>query len=635
MGFLGEYEALSSADARRALLFQWLNQRRHELYAELRENAPVFATPDFFLVTRYEDAKTIIEDGDRFKVRTYATSGTFVLGKDKEPKHEHALKYEHEHDKDRDFLSKLLPDADLERIRAIASKVAKEFVDAALSADKELLSVIKNDSLLSNIINTELDVTEKTARGRIDLLAAFARLVPVEVVKQYFGIPEPHSDDFGAPPLPRHPDPEVTNYREAARPFVDPSFPCLFNWTLAISRAFRYFTFDRFFSPNPAFEKTVSDRVQQVRKDFKNHLENHLRALLAQSDKLSDNTLIERLAKGRNARGDVQTVRDAMGMIGGMVDNVGDTTCLAVDVLLSHPFALEQAVKVADDIQKAEKEGRPVEPLRDKLWQYIREALRFAPPVPFIPRTPDKDWTHSSGVVVPAWRRIFVAIGSAMMDEQKFPRPNDFRLEHCPAGGEKDDLFFGSGWHACFGRAVGREQIIEMVRHLLRLPNLRRAPGSIGNLEYEYFSPKKLVIEFGPNPVQVALTAVMTIKPPEELNYRALKRLLSRAYGSVEQLLNRVGTVHFARFVFLENNTKLALIASFDGDFDTYIKHYIELAGPLFDLMLNSMKDAPPLPVREHRDEFVEYVRRCDIGSETPFYSAYSDLTVQEILGRK
>jgi len=633
MGFLGEYEALSSADARRALLFQWLNQRRHELYAELRENAPVFATPDFFLVTRYQDAKTIIEDGDHFKARAYATSGSFVLGKDKEPKHEHAFKYEHEHDKDRDFLSKLLPDADLERIRAIASKVAKEFVDAALSADKELLSVIKNDSLLSNIINTELDVTEKTARGRIDLLAAFARLVPVEVVKKYFGIPEPNSDDFGVPSLPRHPDPEATKYREAARPFVDPSFPCLFNWTLALSCAFRYVTFDQFFSPNLAFAKTVSDQAQQVRKDFVKHIV----TLLAKPEKLPDNTLIKRLAEGMSTRDRSleQTARDAIGLIGGMVDNVSDTTCLAIDVLLSHPCALEQAVKVADDIQKAEEEGRPVEPLRDKLWQCIREALRFAPPVPFIPRTLDKDWTHSSGVVVPAWRRIFVAIGSAMMDEQKFPRPNEFLLEHCPVDDEKDDLFFGSGWHACFGKAVGREQIIEMVRHLLRLPNLRRAPGTAGHLDFEYFTPRKFIIEFGPKPVQNALTAVMTIKPPEERNYRALQRLLSHAYVPLEQLLNHVGTVHFARFIFLENNTKLALITTFDGDFDTYIKNYIELAGPLFDLMLNYMKDAPPLPVREHRDEFVEYVRRCDIGSETPFYSAYSDLTVQEIVGRK
>ena len=38
-------------------------------------------------------------------------------------------------------------------------------------------------------------------------------------------------------------------------------------------------------------------------------------------------------------------------MIGGMVDNVGDTTCLALDVLLSHPYALEQAVKIAEKIE--------------------------------------------------------------------------------------------------------------------------------------------------------------------------------------------------------------------------------------------------------------------------------------------
>jgi len=62
MGFLKEYEALSSADARRALLFQWLNEHRHELFAELRDNAPVFAAPDFFLVTRYEDVKNILTD---------------------------------------------------------------------------------------------------------------------------------------------------------------------------------------------------------------------------------------------------------------------------------------------------------------------------------------------------------------------------------------------------------------------------------------------------------------------------------------------------------------------------------------------------------------------------------------------
>ncbi len=132
MGFLREYEALSSADARRALLFQWLNQRRHELYAELRESAPVFATPDFFLVTRYEDARRILEDSQCFKVRAYPTSGNFVLGKDREDGH----------DADRKVLSRLFPKKDYKRIRDIAAKKAQELIDVASGKGGALQAVV-------------------------------------------------------------------------------------------------------------------------------------------------------------------------------------------------------------------------------------------------------------------------------------------------------------------------------------------------------------------------------------------------------------------------------------------------------------------------------------------------------------
>ena len=279
-----------------------MNERRQELYAELRENAPVFSTPDFFLVTRYQDVKDIIEKGDRFKARTYPTSGTFVLGKDKKPEYAHAEKHEHEHDEDHNFLSSLLPDKDLEKIRKIASDAARKFVDAALSADEEVSYVIQKDSILRDTIKTKIDDTKKNARGRIDLLAEFARLVPIEVVKAYFGVPEPDPEDFDVLPFPRLPDPAMTEYRKAARPFVDPSFPCLFNWTSANSRAFRYVTYDQFFSPNPAFAKTVSDQALRVRKDFGKHLETlltqHLETSRSGSTKLGDNTLLKRLADG-------------------------------------------------------------------------------------------------------------------------------------------------------------------------------------------------------------------------------------------------------------------------------------------------------------------------------------------------
>ena len=47
MGFLKEYESRYAADARKALLFEWITNRRNELFKELRVQAPILQIPDF------------------------------------------------------------------------------------------------------------------------------------------------------------------------------------------------------------------------------------------------------------------------------------------------------------------------------------------------------------------------------------------------------------------------------------------------------------------------------------------------------------------------------------------------------------------------------------------------------------
>jgi len=44
------------------------------------------------------------------------------------------------------------------------------------------------------------------------------------------------------------------------------------------------------------------------------------------------------------------------------------------------------------------------------------------------------------------------------------------------------------------------------------------------------------------------------------------------------------------------------------------------------------MLDAPPLPVLTHPAEFLEYVKRHDLKCIPPFYSAYPNLEVLDIL---
>ncbi len=132
------------------------------------------------------------------------------------------------------------------------------------------------------------------------------------------------------------------------------------------------------------------------------------------------------------------------------------------------------------------------------------------------------------------------------------------------------------------------------------------------------------------HPVQTPLTLIMKIKSAED--FKELDGLLrGPSTHTITAALEQIGTVHFARFVFLEENTKLAVITTFDGGFDRYLQDFVDVIGDVFDALLEHMEDAPPLPCREHRREFVDYVRRNNVPVVEPFYSAYPDLKVMDI----
>ncbi len=137
-------------------------------------------------------------------------------------------------------------------------------------------------------------------------------------------------------------------------------------------------------------------------------------------------------------------------------------------------------------------------------------------------------------------------------------------------------------------------------------------------------------------PVQNPLTLIMKIKSQsdfEQLNQKLQQHLsLPPTENPITVALNEIGTVHFARFTFLENNTKLAVITSFDGDLKTYLIDFTNHLYKVFNELLVHMENAPTLPVESHRDEFVDYVTKNNAPSLQPFYSAYPNLTVLDIL---
>ena len=135
--------------------------------------------------------------------------------------------------------------------------------------------------------------------------------------------------------------------------------------------------------------------------------------------------------------------------------------------------------------------------------------------------------------------------------------------------------------------------------------------------------------------VQSPLTLVMNIRSPAA--FEELHALLSQIQSAppvknpIWLALNKLANVHFARFVFLNNNTQLAVITTYDGSFDSYINEFVDTIGDVFNALLQRMSDAPPLPVQQNRDAFLAYVRANDLRCIEPFYSAYPSSTVLDI----
>lgn len=135
---------------------------------------------------------------------------------------------------------------------------------------------------------------------------------------------------------------------------------------------------------------------------------------------------------------------------------------------------------------------------------------------------------------------------------------------------------------------------------------------------------------------QNPLTLIMNIKSPADAT--ALKGMLThflsmpRDKNPIDVALDKLAKVHFARFVFLDNDTRLAIITSYDDAFDDYINDFVDTIGDIFNALLAHMADAPPVPVQQNRAAFLDYVRANDLTSFGAFYSAYPTLGVKTIL---
>jgi cytochrome P450 len=158
---------------------------------------------------------------------------------------------------------------------------------------------------------------------------------------------------------------------------------------------------------------------------------------------------------------------------------VGATT-QAIDQLIAHPVGLQEAQGLA-----AKRQAGYDPAAWNRLRQIVYEALRFRPVVPLLGRYSPQETIIAKGTnrarTVPAGAVILAPPIAAMFDPKKFERPSRFSARR-PLDSY---LHFGVGLRECFGRYAADIVIMEIIYSLLHFPNLRRAAGSKGRIQYD------------------------------------------------------------------------------------------------------------------------------------------------------
>jgi hypothetical protein len=127
------------------------------------------------------------------------------------------------------------------------------------------------------------------------------------------------------------------------------------------------------------------------------------------------------------------------------------------------------------------------------------------------------------------------------------------------------------------------------------------------------------------------VTALTVITPiiPEKLE--TLKQVLASIQANPSATIAKISTIHFARWVIIDNGTRLLFTSNFDGSWEAYLQDFVREMPDGLDFIWSNCEGYPgSIPFQG----FADYVKAHQFSNNT-FYAAYPDLTVQAVLNAK
>lgn len=307
-----------------------------------------------------------------------------------------------------------------------------------------LRQVVRKDDLpiLAGRVETMARDIVAGANGRLEVVDQLVRRVTFAFMQEYLGIPD---------------------------------LPDMQAWC---TRLFEY----QFVSSDAPLVEEVKQIAPALRAHIQNEIDRRRTGSVGGDDVLARCLVLQ--AAGTPGFGDEQIRTNLMGLL------VGGPPQPPMVV----PQAMEQLLRRADALRGAQTAARDGNDAA--LAAYVREAMRFDPLAPGLPRVALQDWTIARGTrhqrAVPKGATVLAAFASAMMDPRRVPEPQRFDITRQP----HEYIHFGHGLHQCFGLYINQATLHLMLKPLLARSNLRRAAGSAGHLRKSGAFAASLAVEF-------------------------------------------------------------------------------------------------------------------------------------------
>ena len=255
-------------------------------------------------------------------------------------------------------------------------------------------------------------VDDFAARGACDVVADFAVPLPIAVIAELLGVDPERRNDFK-------------------------------RWSDALVRA--------------AFDPLNQEESADVRACIEQWGEHFDGVLEARRRKPAEDVISALLREEDEGALGPEEITSLIGTLL-VAGNVTTTNLIAnaIAALLRHP---EQLAKLEGDLSLVPG--------------LVEEALRYDPPVKFLPRATTRE-VELSGTAIPAGTGLAVFFASANRDERRFPDPDRFDLTRDASG----HVAFGLGSHFCLGAPLARLEArvaFEELFSRIRTPHLAEA----------------------------------------------------------------------------------------------------------------------------------------------------------------